>query len=196
MGLYNYDPTIFDNMHLPPEISKDDLVNNILAETAELEVVYSNPIVMKTLIGSWSKSRLNAWTRIAEVLAAEYKPLYNKLENITETDTYGPRHSTATQNIGAQTGSNEAVNGVSGFNEINSAEAGKTTTTGTQGAREDNGSSNADGYTDLHSSTSEGTIGVITTQDMITREVALRVKQDIYEIIQQEFKLRFCLLVY
>lgn len=37
LGLYNLNDTIFDNINLPAEVDHDTLVNNLLAELAELE---------------------------------------------------------------------------------------------------------------------------------------------------------------
>lgn len=41
-----------------------------------------------------------------------------------------------------------------------------------------------------------GNIGVTTTQKMITEEIELRVKYNIYELIANEFKEKFCNLIY
>ena len=51
LGLFTWDKTLFSLMVIPEGMDKDTLVDNILAETAELEVLYTNPTVMKNLIG-------------------------------------------------------------------------------------------------------------------------------------------------
>ena len=39
MGLYSYDPTIFDDVQIPSGIDRETLLNNLMVETAELEVL-------------------------------------------------------------------------------------------------------------------------------------------------------------
>lgn len=90
LGLYQYDNTIFDNLHLPVLMSADDkatLVNNLLIECAELETLYTDPDVMKWMIGIWSTKELPTWTRIYAAAQAEYDPIenYNRYEESTET---------------------------------------------------------------------------------------------------------------
>ena len=47
LGLYQFDPTIFDNLQLPDGLDKDELVSNILIEGADLEVLYPNADFIK-----------------------------------------------------------------------------------------------------------------------------------------------------
>ena len=77
LTLLQYDPDLFDDMHLPAVIDKDQLVNELVAQTAEMEVIYPDPEIMRQLIDNWSYSRMHAWNRIAEVLYAEYDPFIN-----------------------------------------------------------------------------------------------------------------------
>ena len=67
LGLYQYDNTVFDLMQFPEDFTqdqKDTVKYNILAECAELEFLYPNPVVMKNMIGIWSKKELPYWDRI------------------------------------------------------------------------------------------------------------------------------------
>ena len=47
-----------------------------------------------------------------------------------------------------------------------------------------------------HSGNVHGNIGVTTAQQMITEEIKLRTEQNITDIIIDQFKKRFCLLIY
>lgn len=84
MGLYQYDNSMFDLLELPVEISKDDLVDNLLMETAELEVLYTNPEWMKRAIGAWSRKEVGVWIKLAATLNLDYNPI----ENYNRTDTH------------------------------------------------------------------------------------------------------------
>ena len=77
LGLYNYDPNIFELLHLPDSVQQQTIIDLIISEAAELEILYPNPDILRVIIGAWSKSRQNAWARIAEALDAEYNPIEN-----------------------------------------------------------------------------------------------------------------------
>ena len=40
IGMYNYDPTIFDDLTLPPEIDKQLFIDNLLMRSGEFELLY------------------------------------------------------------------------------------------------------------------------------------------------------------
>ena len=64
LGMYNYRPDIFDNFHLPDGVEKDILEQELLSELAELELLYTDADVLKSLIDAWSARRLYAWTKL------------------------------------------------------------------------------------------------------------------------------------
>lgn len=113
MGLYNYDPTLFANMEFPTGFTTqeaDNLINSIIMETAELEVLYSSPVFMKTIIGVWSKKELPTWNRIYAAAQAEYNPIenYDRQETSSDTATASRQHSgtDTTTNTGTDTVTN------------------------------------------------------------------------------------------
>ena len=63
LGLYNNNPGLFGELELPDGVDHDTVVNNILAETAELEVLYPSPLFMQSMIGIWSHKELPVWTK-------------------------------------------------------------------------------------------------------------------------------------
>lgn len=77
LGLYMWDPTIWDLMQLPAGLSKPTVYSNIMLETSDFEVIYPNPVLFKSYIGLWSEKRLASWQRIYDVLMQEYDPLEN-----------------------------------------------------------------------------------------------------------------------
>lgn len=76
-GLYNYDPNIFELLHLPDSVQRQTIIDLIISEAAELEILYPNPDILRVIIGAWSNGRQNAWARIAAALDAEYNPIEN-----------------------------------------------------------------------------------------------------------------------
>ena len=95
LGLYEWDNTLFDLLSIPEELSKDTLVQNLLAELAELEVIYPNPIVMKNLIGVWSAKQLDIWERLYATTQYEYNPIenYDRQESGTDGGTNNTTHT-------------------------------------------------------------------------------------------------------
>ena len=116
LGLYNWDNTIFDLMQIPSELNRDDLIDNLLAETAELEVLYPNPVVFKNLLGVWSKKQIDIWERLYDTTQYEYNPIenYNRYEtgsdDGTGSTTHGGTDTTAdTTTYGGTDGRTEAI---------------------------------------------------------------------------------------
>ena len=95
LGLYQWDQTIFDLMQIPQELDKPTLIDNLLAETAELEVLYPNPVVLKNLVGVWSAKQITIWNRLYATTQYEYNPIenYNRLETGSEGGTGSTTHS-------------------------------------------------------------------------------------------------------
>lgn len=116
LGLYNWDQTIFDLMQIPEALDKDTLVDNLLAETAELEVLYPNPVVFKNLVGVWSAKQIDIWNRLYATTQYEYNPIenYNRYETGSDSGTGRTTHSgtdttTETTTHGGTDGRTEAT---------------------------------------------------------------------------------------
>lgn len=95
LGLFNWDNTIFDLMQIPEALDRNVLINNLLAQTAELEVLYPNPVVFKNLLGVWSQKNLDVWNRLYATTQFEYNPIenYNRYEEGTEGGSGTTTHS-------------------------------------------------------------------------------------------------------
>ena len=245
MGLFNWDNTLFDLMQIPAQLDRETLINNILAETAELEVLYANPTVFKSLLGVWSATQIDVWNRLYATTQYDYNPIenYNRYETGSDsgsgstTHSGTDRHTDTTATTGSDTSETDITHGgedvdtgvrdadhfIAGYNnqatqdsdglakrskDSESAENrhdyGETVNTEgtiTYGKTETrNGSlthgesivTENDGEHELHA---HGNIGVTTTQKLI-REQREVDKFNLYDIITNEFKMRFCVLVY
>lgn len=180
LGLYRFDPSIFDDMSLPDEITSkmnEHLVyENILLEYAELEVLYPDPSVMKQAISVWSKSRLHVWNRMAEVLYEDYDPFVN----IKRDER---REITQTRNLAS---SGEAENKVSAWNESTYSNRSKTGTSST-----DTGT-----VSTIETFHVEGDSAITDAQDVLRKEMEVRILYDLIDIIVKEFKDRFLIQLY
>ena len=181
LGLYQWDQTIFDLMQIPSALDKPTLIDNLLAETAELEVLYSNPVVFKNLVGVWSAKQLDIWNRLYATTQYEYNPIenYNRYETGSEGGTGSTTHSgtdtTAdTTTYGGSDGRTEAImQGGSDTNTRQMAEGGtegeNTTSQMAQGGTDTVTRQMAEGGTQGESTTNSMAEGGSTT---VTKQVA------------------------
>ena len=156
LGLYNYDNTLFANMNYPEGFESDDktnLVNNLLCELAELEVLYTSPSFMKTIIGVWSCKEKPTWDRIYAAAQMEYNPIENYDRQELSTDTTGnSRQHSGTDSV-ANTG-----NDVTSFSGSDSkTNSGTDTTTNSGKDTTQNSGSDAVANTGTDATTHGGT---------------------------------------
>lgn len=221
--MYNYDSTIFDNLQLPASMNKDDFINSLLLETAELELLYSKADFLKFAIGVWSKKELSIWEKLDATLHYEYNPIYNT--DRTETETVNEEKRGASEVSGTSTDTGTASS--TSTNKYNRNETGidarkvssydsdslKVTeeNNNTITAKNDDSSansSNSQGESTLNQKSlsedqgkitrelhTSGNIGVTTTQAMIEEERKV-VQFCIDDYIISSFKRKFCILVY
>lgn len=207
LGLYNYRPDIFDKFHVPEGVDKDILEPELLAEVAELESLYTDPDILKDLIGAWSNRRLYAWTKLYNTTTLEYDPIYNKDAYYEETEKRGLTSKSSlstTQESETErdlASSDDTTHYTYGFNSTTSQAASMDSSSGTETGtvtEESSGTASGTGSEDENITRKRreyGNIGVTTSQQMIEaeREVA---DFDIYQYIITDFKHRFCVLVY
>lgn len=198
MGLYEWDNNVFDLFQLPEGVDFETLKNNILSQLAELEIIYPNPVIMKNLIGVWSKTCEYEWNKLLNTMNVEYNPIdnYDKTETRTLQSTGQGQSADGGQDTTSATGSvTDKVNAYNGNNTQSMADKGQTvnSNSGTMNY----GKTNSETFTknDQETIRARGNIGVTTTQQMLEQERNIA-KFNIYDIITEEFKMRFCILVY
>ena len=88
LGLYQREPTLFDELELPAGMKKDVLIDNILYEAASLEAYYPDPNFMKFMIGRWSFMNQSVWQKLYDTTVLDYNPIYNydRTEEWTENE--------------------------------------------------------------------------------------------------------------
>ena len=221
LGLYQWDQTIFDLMQIPSALDKPTLVDNLLAETAELEVLYPNPVVLKNLVGVWSTKQIDIWNKLYATTQYEYNPIenYNRYETGSDSGTGSTTHSGTDRRTDSTTlGGHDDVTGadtkghwVAGFDSqasgtddglIKQARDQDDVTTRTDYGRTENTTGTVthgeqvatanEGEHELHA---HGNIGVTTTQKLIREQRNIDLF-NLYDIIIEDFKMRFCILVY
>ena len=191
LGLYKYDNTVLDGLHIPEGLDAETLKDNLLVETAELEVLYSSASFMKSAIEVWSQKMLEVWTKQYATTKYEYNPIdnYDRYEEWTDKGS-GSRGEKTTSSSDT---SGSTVRSGSAYNERDFVERDMDRNTGEQSADFSGDISTENSST--HSGHIHGNIGVTTTQSMIKQEREI-VNFNMYNIIINDFISRFCLLVY
>ncbi len=207
LGLYNYDPTVFDGLTIPTAADitdeaekvtnpfvpdKTTLINYICMQLAEMELVYTKPEVVKTMIGIWSSVRLPVWKAIYNTLLYKYNPIWNKDGKIVEDHDLTIEDDYNVTNLKTEHGGNVA-NEVTGYDSTtyspNTRQVVDTSDT-------QNGNTN-NVHTDKGTitRTEGGNIGVTMTQEMIRQQREV-VEFNLYDYILQDFKAQFCVAVW
>lgn len=115
LGMYNYDPTIFDGLIIPTAADitdeaekvtdpfvpdKPTLINYICMECAELELVYSSAVTLANMIAVWSAVHLPEWKQLYNTMLYKYNPIWNKDGLYKETrDLDGKNDRTANLDV-------------------------------------------------------------------------------------------------
>ena len=219
LGLYQREPTLFDELELPGSMNKDVLIDNILYEAAPLEAYYPDPNFMKFMIGRWSFMNQSVWQKLYDTTVLEYNPIFNydRTEEWSENEQMldkrtltGTEMETSTDNSSGEIRSSGTVQSelnVSGYNESSyvpreqTIETPNTLTSNTSETDrivsiDKNDTENMDRKRDnIRTGRAFGNIGVTTTQQMIQqeREAALF---NMYKVITDSFIERFCLMIY
>ena len=237
LGIYKFDNTVLDLLELPEDengndvIDRDTLKDNLLMDTAEMEILYPDASFLKLAIGAWSKKQVPIWTELYNSTQFEYNPIWNVDGTVVEerdlagTDYRTDDHTTERTHDDSMERTHDDTlerthddtlttdNDVYGYNSATAAPESKVTAnhdgtitdahtgtitdahTGTI-TDTDTGTINHD-TTDTGSitTTRTGNIGVTSTQSLIKEQRDV-VQFNIMDYIINDFKNRFCLLVY
>ena len=197
LGMYEYNNGVFDLFTLPDGVNKDEVITNICGELAELELLYPNYEVLRALIGVWSNSSLYKWDKLYKTMLLEYNPIDNY--DRTETRKLNSKGKGTGKDGGQDTSISGATSNekIAGFNSNPNTLVDKSslTTSGNQTnnyGRTTDSTYEKDDTEEIHS---RGNIGTMSTQEMVGRERDIA-NFNLYDIITEDFKQRFCLLVY
>lgn len=185
--MHLWDGDLFDDITLPGGMDKTTVVNQIMLDNGLLEVIYPEHDLLKGLIKAHFLARQIDYQRLWDAVSQTYNPLFN----LDRTNTLTER-TERTENTTGNTTSNtnqSTEQQVSAFDSSTYQPSEKMT---------GNTSDNTDATTDtqgqdLHTleSHEEGSIGVITPQDMLRREFDIRKDWNIYKFISMDFRDQF-----
>lgn len=172
-------PEIWDNFTVPDHVDRQTAIDAILIGCAELELLYSDPDILKYIIGAWTRKELPVWTELQKTLEYKYNPIAN-----VEADEREERTLTGDHN---RTPNLTSTQSVQGYNSDQWAGSSKLDSTGSETYNIDDKE-----VTVKHR---EGNIGVTMTQQLIKAQRDI-VMFTVTEFIFNSFKSNFCLMVY
>lgn len=177
--MHLWDEDLFDDITLPTGMDKTTVVNQIMLDNGLLEVIYPEHDLLKGLIKAHFLARQLDYQRLWDAVSQTYNPLYN----LDRKNTLTERTERTDNATGTTATTNE--NKVSAFDSSSY-----------QPSEELTGSTNSNTETqgqDVHTleSHEEGSIGVITPQDMLRREFNIRKDWNIYKFISMDFRDNF-----
>lgn len=223
LGLKRLNDEILNELIVPEGVDVELVKDNLLAETAELEVIYPDAMFMQAMIGRWSAKELPIWERLYKTTLLEYNPIenYDRMEEWTEAedtkknteaDATGTSKTDTDGTSTRESNTDGVINDqkyVSAYNEVEFTPTERDNNTQNEknnSEQKDVGTvsvkTSAENTTDetgnrnlLRKGRAHGNIGVTTSQQMIEaeRDVAL---YNIIDVIINSFKNRFCLQVY
>ena len=198
--MYTADNSIFDHFAVPPEIDRQLVIDNLLMETAELEILYPSPSFLKLAIQRWSAKELPIWQELYDTTTYVYNPIHNYDRTEDGWDervpdlTYGKGTTDTSDTRGLDTtmASQRAFNDGSGLVDVDKQifDHGSGVTTVHTGADTETGSDKTTHHMEI-----SGNIGVMSTQEMIQKQRDV-VQFNVIDEIIRSFKERFCLLIY
>lgn len=223
LGLKRLNDGILGELVVPDGVDVELVKDNLLAETAELEVIYPDAIFMQAMIGRWSAKELPIWERLYKTTLLEYNPIenYDRMEEWTEAedtkknteaDATGTSKTDTDGTSTRESNTDGVINDqkyVSAYNEVEFTPTERDNNTQNEknnSEQKDVGTvsvkTSAENTTDetgnrnlLRKGRAHGNIGVTTSQQMLEaeRDVA---QYNIIDVIINSFKNRFCLQIY
>lgn len=209
MNLYNVEQfgevtgkgSLFDGVEIPTGIDQQTLYDKIMYDNWDLEPYISDFDVLHRFILNWFKTRYEAWNMMYKALSQDYEPLENM--NRTETESI-TRDRNFNGNVASSNSiTNESTDTLTSEQKVSAFDSSAYQPSQMQdddrSLNENRSENETEQRTDSEKESvtnernSHGTIGVITNQDMLQKEIDIR-RFDIYSIISKEFTNEFMLL--
>lgn len=185
--MHLWDEDLFDDITLPSGMDKTTVVNQIMLDNGLLEVVYPEHDLLKGLIKAHFLARQLDYQRLWDAVSQTYNPLYNLDRKNTLTEkTERTENTTGNTTSNATQSTEQKVSAFDSSTYQPSEQMSGNTSDTTDATTDSQGQ-------DIHTleSHEEGSIGVITPQDMLRREFDIRKDWNIYKFISMDFRDNF-----
>ena len=187
--MHLWDGDLFDDITLPSGMDKTTVVNQIMLDNGLLEAIYPEHDLLKGLIKAHFLARQLDYQRLWDAVSQTYNPLYNLDRKNTLTErTERTENTTGNTTSNATQSTEQKVSAFDSSTYQPSEQMSGNTSDNTDATTDTQGE-------DVHTleSHEEGSIGVITPQDMLRREFDIRKDWNIYKFISLDFRDQFML---
>lgn len=183
--LYGYD-FIFKDMIVDSRLNKETVINSIMDYNAEFIPQYPEGCLLQKKIKTWSERIESGVSKMLDALLSDYKPLENAQRvEMTHEVSSSNRDNTEKRNRN-ESYDNTSTDSVSAYDETGYTPRSQSEDENSGEITENNSlKSDENGTRDIEY-TLHGSIGVVTPQDMIEKELKLR-EFNIYKWIAQDF---------
>lgn len=193
LSMISWNPNILNNLHIPTNLNLEAIQINIIDECGELPLTVTNPKQFGILLDKWSTIQLDKWNRMQKALEIEYNPLENydrqeigdDLRTPNLTNTYTDKNPNASTNT-----IKNYKNGYNSTSQVLSDSSESTSGTDVTTTNASTGTENMHHDWRIH-----GNIGVTTSQQMLQSELDIS-KNLVADVIVDDFKNKFCIVVY
>lgn len=199
LGLYIFDPSVFDGLTVPDGVDRNAVITEIVSECSDFPLLYPDLPFMRMMIGVWATKERPIWDALQLSTELEYNPIenYDRYEDITRKTVSKTTTSSETTGEASDGSRDNATRSRTSFNsndfqptdnEEQSREASSSNSGSTSGETAGEGEEVVTNH--MH-----GNIGVTTAQQMIQgyREVS---DFSVIDYIRDSFQRRFCLQLY
>ena len=77
IGLYEFNPDVFEGLTVPEGMDREEVINNILLECGDLSLIYPSYTILKLAIKNWSITEGKIWAKLFNTENLEYNPIWN-----------------------------------------------------------------------------------------------------------------------
>lgn len=183
--LYGYD-FIFNDMIIDNRLNKETVINSIMDYNAEFIPQYPEGCLLQKKIKTWSERIESGVSKMLDALLSEYNPIENAQRVETTHEVSSSNRDDTEKRNRNESYDNTSTDRVSAYDETGYTPRSQSEDENNGEITENNSlKSDENGSRDIEY-TLHGSIGVVTPQDMIEKELKLR-EFNIYKWIAQDF---------
>lgn len=183
--LYGYD-FIFNDMIIDNRLNKETVINSIMDYNAEFIPQYPEGCLLQKKIKTWSERIESGVSKMLDALLSEYNPIENAQRVETTHEVSSSNRDDTEKRNRNESYDNTSTDSVSAYDETGYTPRSQYEDENNGEITENNSlKSDENGSRDIEY-TLHGSIGVVTPQDMIEKELKLR-EFNIYKWIAQDF---------
>lgn len=194
-NMIQIDETIFDNIELYEKIDKELCLTQIFIRCGNLPTIDFSPELYKKFVEAFFKKNYNVFKNLYDSMFYEYEPLenlnrYDENQRISENS-----RNTTSESHGTNSNVSGIENTISAMDSSDYQPDRKTDSDSTTSSDNNLSGNETENGKDTFTAHSHGTIGVITSQDMIEKQRRV-VRYNFYDEVAELYEREMCVSIY